>query len=38
MRYQQADEILREGKWAGDWTDAEAPTGQPNATAVTDPQ
>jgi phenylpyruvate tautomerase PptA (4-oxalocrotonate tautomerase family) len=28
------EEILRDGKWAGDWTDAEASAGRPNAAAV----
>ena len=28
------EEILRDGKWAGDWTEAEASAGWPNAAAV----
>ena len=32
------DEILRDGRWAGDWTDAEASAGRPNAAAMTDLQ
>jgi phenylpyruvate tautomerase PptA (4-oxalocrotonate tautomerase family) len=28
------EEILRDGKWAGDWTDAEASVGRPNADVV----
>jgi phenylpyruvate tautomerase PptA (4-oxalocrotonate tautomerase family) len=32
------DEMLRDDNWAGDWTDAEASAGQPNAAAVADPR
>ena len=28
------EEILRDGKWAGDWTEAEASAGRSNAAAV----
>jgi phenylpyruvate tautomerase PptA (4-oxalocrotonate tautomerase family) len=28
------EEILRDGKWAGDWTEAEASASRPNAAAV----
>jgi hypothetical protein len=32
------DEMLRDGNWAGDWTNAEASAGQPKAAAVADPR
>jgi hypothetical protein len=32
------EEILRDGKWTGDWTDAEGSAGRPKAAAVTDLQ
>jgi phenylpyruvate tautomerase PptA (4-oxalocrotonate tautomerase family) len=29
------DEILRDGEWTGDWTDAEASAGRPDTAALT---
>jgi phenylpyruvate tautomerase PptA (4-oxalocrotonate tautomerase family) len=32
------DEMLRDGNWTGDWTDAESSAGRPKAAAVTELQ